>query len=192
MHAAVTILWEREGGLYDNGHKRPEHLEQPEQEAFRLLVRTASRLEAELNRIFRPYELTGATFNILRILQAAGAEGRSCGDIAEQLIAEVPDMTRLLDRLERLGYVRRERSRVDRRMVKVVVTEKGLSAVQSLDLPVRECHHRQFAELVPEKLENLTQLLNVIKTKRVSEGEEAASERRDVEGAQHSEQPPRM
>jgi DNA-binding MarR family transcriptional regulator len=135
----------------------------PEQESYRVLIRTASRLEAELNRVFRPYELTSATYNILRVLERAGGEGRSCGDIAEQLIAEVPDMTRLLDRLERLGYVVRERSRVDRRMVKVSVTEKGLDAVRSLEQPVRDCHHKQLGHMGADKLKELSRLLEEIR-----------------------------
>jgi DNA-binding MarR family transcriptional regulator len=134
-----------------------------EQETYRLLIRTASRLEAELNRVFRPYDLTGATYNILRVLERAGGEGRSCGDIAQQLIAEVPDMTRLLDRLERLGYVVRERSRVDRRMVKVSVTERGLDAVRALEEPVRECHRKQLGHMMPEKLKQLQQVLSEIR-----------------------------
>jgi len=145
--------------------------ESSEQDTYRLLIRTASRLEAELNRVFRPFDLTSATFNILRALERAGGEGRSCGDIAQQLIAEVPDMTRLLDRLERLGYVVRERSRVDRRMVKVSVTEKGLDAVRALEDPVRECHRRQLGHMKPERLEQLQSALKEIKPEEVLESE---------------------
>jgi DNA-binding MarR family transcriptional regulator len=143
----------------------------PEQDMYRLLIRTASRLEAELNRVFRPFDLTGATYNILRVLERAGGEGRSCGDIAQQLIAEVPDMTRLLDRLERLGYVVRERSRVDRRMVKVSVTEKGLAAVRALEEPVHDCHRRQFGHITPERLTHLQSALREIKPEEGAESE---------------------
>ena len=103
-----------------------------EQGLFVDLVRAASRLEASLNRSFRPYELTTATYTILVILEKSGREGQSCGDIASQLIADVPDMTRLLDRLEKLEYVVRERSAMDRRMVKVRITHKGLEVVHVL------------------------------------------------------------
>jgi DNA-binding MarR family transcriptional regulator len=154
--------------------------ESPEQDTYRLLIRTASRLEAELNRVFRPYDLTGATYNILRVLERAGGEGRSCGDIAQQLIAEVPDMTRLLDRLERLGYVVRERSRVDRRMVKVSVTEKGLEAVRALEEPVRDCHRRQLGHIKPERLEQLRQSLSEIRPEEVIEPSPGIGDEREV------------
>ncbi len=163
----------------------PGSTDSAEQETYRLLIRTASRLEAELNRVFRPYDLTGATYNILRVLERAGGEGRSCGDIAQQLIAEVPDMTRLLDRLERLGYVVRERSRVDRRMVKVSVTERGLDAVRALEEPVRECHRKQLGHMKSEKLQQLQQMLLEVKPGEEAEAEASIEESR-VQGAPRS------
>ena len=87
------------GALQD----RAVSLEGIEQVTFNLLVRAASKLDAELNRVLRPLDLTSATYSILKVLRSAGGAGRSCGDISEQLTAQVPDMTRLLDRLERLG-----------------------------------------------------------------------------------------
>ncbi len=139
-----------------------------EHEAFISLVRTASRLEGELNRLFRSYELTNATYNILRALEPVGMQGLSCGDIAQRLIAEVPDMTRLLDRLERLGYVDRHRSEVDRRMVKVTLTAKGGAVLAELRGPVEECHKRQMNALDQNKLQ---ELLSLLKQVTVSAGE---------------------
>jgi DNA-binding MarR family transcriptional regulator len=141
-----------------------------EHEAFLSLVRTASRLEGELNRLFRSYELTNATYNILRALEPFGVQGLSCGDIAQRLIAEVPDMTRLLDRLERLGYVDRHRSEVDRRMVKVTLTAKGSSVLGELKGPVEECHKRQMNALDRNKLQ---ELLSLLKQVSVTPGEGA-------------------
>jgi DNA-binding MarR family transcriptional regulator len=144
--------------------QRPPGYEQApiEQVTYSLLVRVAARLESELNRVFRPFDLTAATYNILLVLQDAGAGGQSCGDISEQLIAEVPDMTRLLDRLERLGYVARERSSIDRRMVKVTLTEKGSLVLAGLRDPVRDCHVRQLGHLGEAKLSELGLLLKVV------------------------------
>jgi DNA-binding MarR family transcriptional regulator len=136
--------------------------ETAEQGAFFDLVRVASRLEGELNRVFRPYDLTTATFSILSILERVVPDGLSCGDVAGQLIAEVPDMTRLLDRLERLEYVLRERSSLDRRMVKVRLTDRGLEVVQSLKGAVLRCHQEQFKALAPERLEELRGLLREV------------------------------
>jgi DNA-binding MarR family transcriptional regulator len=133
-----------------------------EEVTYTLLIKTASRLEGELNRLLRGMELTSATYSILRILESAGPNGRSCGDISEQLIAEVPDMTRLLDRLERLGYCSRERSSVDRRMVKVSITEKGREALRALGDTVKNFHVRQLGHLGGAKLSELGTLLAII------------------------------
>lgn len=133
-----------------------------EQGAFFDIVRVASRLEGELNRVFRPFDLTTATFSILSILERVSPEGLSCGDVAGQLIAEVPDMTRLLDRLERLEYVVRERSALDRRMVKVRLTDRGLEVVRNLKDAVQQCHLDQFRSLPPEKLGELREILRSI------------------------------
>jgi DNA-binding MarR family transcriptional regulator len=139
-----------------------------EQLAFNLLVRSASKLDAELNRVLRPLELTSATYNILKVLRLAGGAGRSCGDISEQLTAQVPDMTRLLDRLERLGYVSRERSSIDRRMVKVLITDRGTEVLDSLKGAVGDCHIRQLGHLGVEKLGILSELLRVVVDRSVS------------------------
>ena len=141
------------------------------------LVKTAARLEAELNRLFRAHELTHATHSILRILSVRGHEGSSCGEIAEQLIAEVPDMTRLLDRLERLGYVKRERSKADRRMVRVTITEKGVQTVTALKEPVAEFYRNSLSHVAHDRLLALLSLLEEVKRERESAGagQESAS-----------------
>lgn len=141
---------------------RPIEVESIEQSTFNLLVRAAARLEGELNRVLRPLDLTSATYNILAVLRAAGGSGRSCGDISEQLIAQVPDMTRLLDRLDRLGYIVRERSAADRRIVKVTITETGLGVLERLKGAVGDCYVRQLGHLGAEKLSALRDLLSVI------------------------------
>lgn len=156
-----------------------------EQAAFVDLVRASSRLEAEMNRVFRPYDLTTATYAILRILESATDEGLSCGDISTQLIAEVPDMTRLLDRLERLEYVYRERSSIDRRMVRVKITNRGRAVIQGLKAKVLECHKGQFSQLGTEgvrRLQALLQLLGRLPSPSLGSEEGHEPEKRGVIG----------
>lgn len=133
-----------------------------EQLAYKLLAKCAAKLDAELNRLFRPYELTSATYGILTILESSGDVGQSCGDISTQLVAEVPDMTRLLDRLERLDYVKRERSTADRRMIKVTITPKAKDVLGLLRQPVRDFHIRHLGHLGGRKLTELAELLNLL------------------------------
>lgn len=133
-----------------------------EESTYLLIVRAAARLEGELNRLFRPFDLTVATYEILKVLALEGGIGRSCGEIGEHLIAEVPDMTRLLDRLERLGYTARERSSVDRRMVRVSLTPTGREVLDKLREQVRDRYIRQLGHLGSTKLNELSSLLQVV------------------------------
>lgn len=133
-----------------------------EETVYRLLAKCAGKLEAELNRLLRQYELTTATYDILRILQAADSTGQSCGDISTQLIAEVPDMTRLLDRLDRLGYVGRKRSTEDRRVITVSITDEARQVLSMLSEQVRDFYIRELGHLGSDKLEEFASLLGVL------------------------------
>ncbi len=133
-----------------------------EETVYRLLAKCAGKLEAELNRLLRQYDLTTATYDILRILQSADSTGQSCGDISTQLIAEVPDMTRLLDRLDRLGYVARKRSTEDRRVITVSITDEAKRVLSVLSLQVRDFYIRELGHLGSEKLGEFASLLGLL------------------------------
>lgn len=146
------------GLQHEIGKKRPFEL--AEQEAFLNLARTAGKLDCQFARLFREKKLSPGTYNILRILRGAG-EGLSCQAIAGRLVAEVPDMTRLIDRLEHpdLGYVRRERSTADRRKVLIHLTDAGAAVLRKLDAPVRDLHKRQLGHMSAAELAELNRLL---------------------------------
>src|SRR5512138_1409830 len=88
-----------------------------EEETYLNLVRTADALTRELELFLQPFGLTATQYNVLRILRGAGEEGATCTAISERLLAFDPDVTRLLDRLEKSGWVQRTRSVTDRRVV---------------------------------------------------------------------------
>jgi DNA-binding MarR family transcriptional regulator len=77
------------------------------------------------------------------------------------MIAQVPDVTRLLDRLEDAGLIARERQTTDRRQVLTVITEKGLSLLAELDEPVAAMHKRALGHMSAEQLQQLTELLAI-------------------------------
>jgi DNA-binding MarR family transcriptional regulator len=133
--------------------------ESPAQEAYLNLVRTASILENAVERALRDHGLSSATYNALRILRGAGESGRVCHEIGEQLVARVPDVTRLIDRLERLGLVERRRTDADRRLVRVRITKAGLDLLAKLDEPMRREHIAQLAHMTASELDTLSILL---------------------------------
>ncbi len=123
------------------------------------LLHTHDRLQGEFAQLFKQRGLTHAQFNVLRILRGGGEEGLTCQQIGERLIHRLPDVTRLLDRMEAAGLVSRERNPSDRRVVVVRLTDEGRRKVDDLDGPVLALHERQVAHLSTRELEDLTALL---------------------------------
>ena len=126
---------------------------------FLELLKTHERLQSEFALLFKEHGLTLAQFNVLRILRGAGPAGLACQEIGERLINRLPDVTRLLDRMEAAKLVSRERSSGDRRVVIVKLTADGRRRVDALDEPVLALHERQVAHLPARELEELTRAL---------------------------------
>jgi len=133
----------------------------PNQLAFIGLQRTAGRLMQELHDLLKPHGLTPTQFNVLRILRGAG-EPLNCTEISARMIKRDPDMTRLLDRMERRGWIKRQRTRGDRRVVLAGITKSGLSALAALDKPVVELRVRQFSPLSESRKAALIKALNLL------------------------------
>lgn len=129
-----------------------------EQEAFLNIIRTASFLDGGFDALFKQHGLTNAQYNVMRILRGEGARMPSL-TVAERLVTRVPDITRLVDRLETAGLVRRDRSTEDRRVVYVSITARGLSLLAELDEPVRALHRAQLGHMAKKELAELSRLL---------------------------------
>ena len=137
-----------------------------EQEVFLNCMRTADWLARGGAATLKPAGLSAAQYNVLRILRGVGNSGISCQEIANRMITRDPDLTRLLDRLEKRGLVTRQRQHDDRRVVKVFVTVQGLALLAGLDVPIQETHRRQLSHLGADKLR---QFLNLLELARESE-----------------------
>ena len=135
-----------------------------EQRVFLALLKTADALSQEAEQLIRAADLTGTQYNVLRILRGAGPEGLACGGIGDRMITHDPDITRLLDRLEKRGLITRERQSDDRRVVKTRITPKGLELLKPLDQPMRELHKRQFRHMAATRLKTLYALLEEIRS----------------------------
>jgi DNA-binding MarR family transcriptional regulator len=130
----------------------------PEQDAFVALQRAAARLMDGVADLLKPYGLRPAQYNVLRILRGAQPEELSCREVAGRMMTREPDLTRLLDRLEAAGLVRRARKDADRRVVRVSITPSGLDLLARLDAPMLELHRRQFAALGARRAATLARL----------------------------------
>jgi DNA-binding MarR family transcriptional regulator len=169
---------------HEIGKRRP--FEHPEEEALLNLVRTGAALQADFARLLKSHGLSDASYNVLRILRghaaiirrrAAGRGKTGAGDngaaheaarprgavpsqtIGQEMVAHVPDVTRLVDRLEARALVRRVRTEDDRRVVLVSITRAGLDLLARLDKPITDLHRRQLAHMTRGELATLGRLL---------------------------------
>ena len=126
--------------------------------SFLELLRTTDMLSRRLIAVLKTEDLSPTQYNVLRILRGA-PEGLPCGEIASRMITRDPDITRLLDRLEKRGLISRSRETKDRRMVLTRITPEGLELLARLDEPVQEAHRKQLGHLGRERLRTLTELL---------------------------------
>ena len=141
--------------------KKLNPFEAIEQEAMLNLARTYDVLAGEIAmQVFKPAGLSAAQYNVLRILRGAGAgEHLPCGEIANRMVARDPDMTRLLDRLEKRKLVSRCRQRDDRRVVAVRITDAGLALLAELDPNLLAAHRAQLGHMDEAELKQLIALL---------------------------------
>src|SRR5580658_669185 len=109
----------------------------PEEDAFLELLRTTDMLSRGPAQVLKTGDLSATQYNVLRILRGA-PEGLPCGEIANRMITRDPDVTRLLDRLEKRELISRCRETKDRRMVMARITPQGLRLLAQLDEPVKE------------------------------------------------------
>jgi DNA-binding MarR family transcriptional regulator len=149
------------GGLGDEiGKRKPFEL--PEVEAFLNIMRTAGMLESETGRFFKPFALSAPQYNALRILRGHlidAKDGIPSQTIGEELISQVPDVTRLVDRLVEAGLAERSRTESDRRVVLVRITKAGLDLLTKIDKPLAELHQRQLGHLSKAELAEINRLM---------------------------------
>jgi DNA-binding MarR family transcriptional regulator len=131
-----------------------------EEAAFLDIQRTADVLSRGAVNVLKSAGLSPNQYNVLRILRGS-REGLPCGEIAVRMVTHDPDITRLLDRLEKRRLIARSREAKDRRKVVTSITAAGLRLLARLDAPVRAAHRRQLGHLGPQRLRKLAELLQL-------------------------------
>lgn len=134
-----------------------------EEEVFLNIQRTADTMMQELLDVLRPFGLSVTQYNVLRILRGAGEAGVTCKDIAGRMITRDPDITRLLDRLERRSLLTRNRAKEDRRFVSIRITDQGLTLLKDLDLPVEDKQVALMRHVPQTQLMSLIDLLEQVR-----------------------------
>jgi DNA-binding MarR family transcriptional regulator len=124
-------------------------------EALLSVLRTAALLEHRLNEALRPYGITELQYNVLRILRGAGPDGWCGREISERLVSKVPDVSRLLDRMEGMQLLRRERDAADRRHVTARITPRGLRLLDEVTPQLEAFERERFGHLDAQLLQSI-------------------------------------
>ncbi len=133
----------------------------PEPDVFAAILRAADAVWHGLMKGLRPLHLTPAQYDVLRVLRWAGDRGLACREIAQRMMTRAPDVTRLLDRLERRGLIVRERERADRRVVRTRITAEGAALADRAEQSVEAFRARRFSHIGRDQLRALVSLLTL-------------------------------
>ena len=126
------------------------------------LLKVQEQLENGHATLFKAHGLSGPQYNVLRILRGAQGEDLSCQEVGARMLKRVPDVTRLLDRLEQRGWIRRRRCTEDRRVVRTRITAAGLAVLTAIDAPLTAQVGADFRNFDDRKLGQLDRLLNAL------------------------------
>lgn len=135
------------------------------QEAQLSVIRTGALFMDEIEQFLKPYGITATQYNVLRILRGSEPNGLCRNELRDRMLTRMPDMTRLLDRLEEAGLVARERQEEDRRMVRSRISAAGIELLADLDIVTRDEEKRRFGHLNDQQLRTLIDLLALARSK---------------------------
>lgn len=143
-------------------HKK-NPFEEPAVEAVLSIIRTADLIQRQTEALLTQHDLTVVQYNVLRILRGAGPDGLPCGQIAQQMITRDPDITRLLDRMEKRNLIRRQRDATDRRVVRAYIVDAASDLATQLEQPLIDMHRQQLGELEPNQIQSLIKILEIVR-----------------------------
>ncbi len=118
-------------------------------ELTRAVMTTADTFLRQGQRLFRSYGITAAQYNVLSALAATG-EGISQRELGDVLVVDRSNVTGLIDRMEKAGWVRRANDPADRRVFRVLLTPDGRRLWKKIS-PVYETVVLQVVEGLSEK-----------------------------------------
>jgi DNA-binding MarR family transcriptional regulator len=134
-----------------------------EQEALLSIVRTSALLTDRMELFLRPYGITLTQYNVLRILRGAEPTGLCRNELRDRMLTRMPDVTRLLDRMEEADLVERARDNEDRRMVTSRITRRASQLLTALDPLVAEAERNFFSGIPEGRIQTLIDVLDALR-----------------------------
>ena len=126
------------------------------------LIFTSNWFENQFIEFLKPFHLSEQQFNVLRILRGAG-DWVTMNDIKELMINKFPNTTRLSDKLLEKGLINRKRSEVDRRIVYLAISKKGLDLLEKIDNSDNQDHMGFMNRITEEEAKQFSLILDKIR-----------------------------
>jgi len=126
------------------------------------LMKVFEHIDGSHMSLFKVHGLSGPQYNVLRILRGAQGEDLNCHEVGNRMLKRVPDVTRLLDRLEQRKLITRWRCSDDRRVVRTRITAEGLQLLADIDKPLQNQVKQDFRHFDNTKLAELDRLLDAL------------------------------
>lgn len=130
----------------------------PQQEAMLSVMVCSDMLLRLMEELTVPHGITSAQYNVLRILRGVHPEGHPRREIIRRMIQDAPDVTRLIDRLEKQDLVRRGRSSDDKRLSMTFITDKGLALLSDIQPELDRMNKRLWASISEDEALALAKL----------------------------------
>jgi DNA-binding MarR family transcriptional regulator len=135
-----------------------------QQEVYLSILRTADELHSRVAALLKPFGVSTTQYNVLRILRGAGSNGHRCSEIAERMITREPDITRLLDRMAKAGWITQSRDTDDRRVVITRITPEALKLLKEIDKKIVELDRNFMANISEKKLKTILSLMDEVRS----------------------------
>jgi DNA-binding MarR family transcriptional regulator len=134
----------------------------PQQEALLSVSVAAGAINDLVDGICERHGLTRSQYNVLRILRGVHPDGHSRCEVACRMVDRAPDVTRLVDRLQARGLVRRTRGGSDQRQAIARITSKGLKLLEAIQPELDEQVTTGLRRLTGQDCHELSRLCALI------------------------------
>jgi DNA-binding MarR family transcriptional regulator len=135
----------------------------PHQQVQVNIIYTSGWIQSEHMQIFKQYGLSHQQYNVLRILKGSYPEALSLGSIKSRMLDRMSDTSRVVERLRKTGLLKRNVAANDRRVARIIITEKGLKLLDEMKSKEAEMD-KMTGNLSNEEAELLSSLLDKIRS----------------------------
>lgn len=137
--------------------------ESPFQKAVINIIYTANWLRDQQTELFKQHEILPQHYNVLRIVNGKHPKSVSPGDIKEVMLDKGNDVTRLVDKLVKMGFLKRSLCEENRRKIDINLTDKGVKFLKEVNEPMRKQYHNIKKVLSEKEAETLSNLLDKLR-----------------------------